>query len=364
MPFPGPDFMAWAKTLNHDIKYDLFSSGMHGLTTEAELGITNDSIKVWGNNEYGYQPLKELLAEKYSVHPDQVMTSQGSSGANYLIAATIFEKPGGTAIVESPCYQPLSGAIQGTGAIITRLHRRFEDKYRIDIDQIKDIWTSNTRLLVLTRLHNPSGVDIPIDTLKKLNDFAAEHNAWVLVDEVYLDFMENAIPAVSIGNRMITTSSTTKVYGLGDLRFGWAVGDRNLIQRAMQINDYISVKNPFISEYLGYHILSSKPVMDLLHKRIQERVTSNRAIFTQWIHSMPGIEWVPPDGGIITFPKIGDGTAGDRLAQILLEKYQTAVTPGRFFDNPSHIRIGFGAEPVMLMEGLQRTKAAYSELIN
>ena len=364
MPFPGPDFMAWAKTLNHDIKYDLFSSGMHGLMTEAELGISADTIKVWGNNSYGYQPLKELLAEKYNVHPDQVMTSQGSSGANYLMAAAIFEKPGGTALVETPCYQPLLGAIQGAGATITRLLRSFHEKYAINLDLVKDAWTPNTRLLVLTRLHNPSGVDIPIDTLQKLNDFAAERNAWVLVDEVYLDYMDNPVPGASLGSRMITTSSATKVYGLGDLRFGWVVGDRNLIQRALQINDYISVINPFISEYLGYRILTSEPVMEILHKRIHERVIGNQAIFTEWINSLPGIEWIPPDGGIIAFPKIGDGTAGDRLAQILLEKYRTALTPGRFFDNPSHVRMGFGADPVMLVEGLQRVKAAYSELIS
>ena len=362
MPFPGPDFMTWAKTLNHDIKYDLFSSGMHGLMTEAELGITADSIKVWGDNSYGYQPLKELLAEKYGVHPDQVMTSQGSSGANFLIPAAIFEKSGGTALVESPCYQPLLGAIQGAGAKTIQLHRLFRENYRIDLDRVKGAWTSDTRLVVLTNLHNPSGVHIPEDTLRELNEYASEKDAWVLVDEVYLDFMECPIPAATVGKRMITTSSLTKVYGLGDLRFGWAVGDRAIIQRAMQINDYISVLNPFISEYLGYQILTSKLVTEMMKERIEKRVSGNRAIFTEWVNSMAGLGLVPPDGGIIAFPKIGDGDAGDRLSQVLLDKYETAVTPGRFFGNPGHVRIGFGTEPDALVEGLRRFREGFLEL--
>ena len=131
--------MAWAKSLNDNIEIDLFSSGVHGLVTTAELIPEQDAIKIdgIGNYAYGYLPLRELLAERYHVHSDQVMTSQGSSSANFLIAAAIFENPGGQALVELPCYQPLLGGIQGAGAQILRLERRFEDQYNIDLDHIK-----------------------------------------------------------------------------------------------------------------------------------------------------------------------------------------------------------------------------------
>jgi aspartate/methionine/tyrosine aminotransferase len=364
MAFPGPHFMAWAKRLNHDIKYDLFSSGLDGLMTPKELGVTLDAIKLDGEGDYsyGYMPLRELLAAKYDVHPGQVMTSQGSSAANFLIAAAIFESPGEQAIVESPCYQPLLGAIQGAGAGILRLDRRFQDRYRVDLDQIRKFWNLNIRLIVLTRLHNPSGVDIPAEILVELNEFAAAHDAWVLVDEVFLDFMDDPMPAASIGERLISTASFTKVYGMGDLRFGWGVGDQAIIQRAREINDYISVHNPFISEYLGYRILSSDAVMATMRQRISARVMGNRRILDEWLRSIPEWDWVPPDGGIIFFPKVGSGNSGDKLAELLLEEYQCAVTPGSFFDHPGHIRLGFGIEPEVFQEGLSRLRDAFYRL--
>jgi len=355
--------MAWAKRLNHNVTYDLFSSGMRCQLSDSELGIGPDAIKLQGEGDYfyGYMPLRELLAQKYRVHPDQVITSQGSSSANFLIASAIFESPGGQALVEAPCYQPLLGAIQGAEAEIIRFERRFQDRYQIDLDQIKVVWNPNIRLVVITRLHNPSGVDIPITVLRELNDFAAAHYAWVLVDEVFLDFMDKPISAASIGERLISTASLTKVYGMGDLRFGWGVGDSAIIRRAQEINDYISVHNPFISEYLGYRILSSPSVMATMRQRIKARVSENWSILDEWLTSIPEWEWVPPNGGIIFFPKVGTGDSGDRLAERLLANWDLAVTPGGFFDHPDHIRLGFGVGPELLKAGLERLRDAFHE---
>ena len=356
--------MAWAKSLPYYIKYDLFSSGIHDILDLSKLDTTSDLMKIHGEGHYayGYLPLRELLAHQYKVDATQVMTSQGSSSANFLIACAIFENSGGEALVESPCYQPMWGGIQGAGAKINRFQRRFKQSYQIDMDVIESSWTDNTRLLVITRLHNPSGVDIPIPVLKELNKFAEQHDAWVLVDEVFLDFLDNAIPAASIGDRLISTSSLTKVYGLGDLRFGWAVGDKNIIQRAREINDYISVHNPFVSEYMGFKILSSDEVMSNMRSKIRQRVTQNRSIMDNWIASNQNVQWIPPDGGIVCFPKLGNSDEGNRVASLLLEKYDTVVTSGSYFDNPAHIRIGFGNDPDMLKEGLKQINLAIKEL--
>jgi aspartate/methionine/tyrosine aminotransferase len=206
-------------------------------------------------------------------------------------------------------------------------------------------------------------VDIPQGMLQELNEFAAANLAWVLVDEVFLDFMDDPVPAASIGERLISTSSFTKVYGMGDLRFGWAVGDQAIIQRAREINDYISVHNPFISEYLGYRIFSSDKVMTTMKQRIRARVTENQRILDEWLQSIPEWDWVPPDGGIIFFPRVGNVANGDKLAELLLEEYSVAVTPGGFFDQPAHIRLGFGIEPEELPEGLSRLRDAFYQLI-
>jgi aspartate/methionine/tyrosine aminotransferase len=46
----------------------------------------------------------------------------------------------------------------------------------------------------------------------------------------------------------------------------------------------------------------------------------------------------------------------------LLDKYETSVVPGRFFDSPDHFRIGVGGETEKIRDGLSRVEAALDEL--
>jgi aspartate/methionine/tyrosine aminotransferase len=52
----------------------------------------------------------------------------------------------------------------------------------------------------------------------------------------------------------------------------------------------------------------------------------------------------------------------DKLCRLLIEKYETTVVPGRFFEMPDHIRIGIGSDEASLAEGLTRLGEALDEL--
>jgi aspartate/methionine/tyrosine aminotransferase len=54
--------------------------------------------------------------------------------------------------------------------------------------------------------------------------------------------------------------------------------------------------------------------------------------------------------------------SADQLCKLLREKYETSVVPGRYFDMPAHIRVGFGCDSEMLAGGLERLGAALDEL--
>jgi aspartate/methionine/tyrosine aminotransferase len=84
--------------------------------------------------------------------------------------------------------------------------------------------------------------------------------------------------------------------------------------------------------------------------------------FKEMADTLPDMEWVPPDGGMIFFPRIGSQDAGDRLYQLLLDNYQTIVTPGNLFENSEHVRIGMGEDLKDAKEGLRRFRDAYLEL--
>src|SRR5215471_13522312 len=214
-------YMQWAK-MRPRVKYDLALSGILNLPF-AEFAPSIDDVDLNGDNSYGYLPLIEALANHCQVDPGSVVTiSGGTSMANHLAMAALLEH-GDEVLIEEPTYEPILATAEYFGAKIRRFGRPFENEFRIDVDQVARNITPQTRLIILTNLHNPSSVLIDVETLKGIGALARDVGARVLVDEVYLEAIFNSRPRSSfhLGAEFVVTTSLTKGYGLSGLRCGW-----------------------------------------------------------------------------------------------------------------------------------------------
>jgi aspartate/methionine/tyrosine aminotransferase len=90
------------------------------------------------------------------------------------------------------------------------------------------------------------------------------------------------------------------------------------------------------------------------------RLDKNRARLKKFLESRYDLVAVPPESGTIVFPQVVHGRA-DVFCQILRDKYETSVVPGRFFEQPDHFRMGYGMDEAMLEEGLKRIAATLDE---
>jgi aspartate/methionine/tyrosine aminotransferase len=52
----------------------------------------------------------------------------------------------------------------------------------------------------------------------------------------------------------------------------------------------------------------------------------------------------------------------DALYDVLTQKYDTAMVPGKFFESPQHFRIGMCAEPAAFATGIERLGQALDQL--
>ena len=106
--------------------------------------------------------------------------------------------------------------------------------------------SARTRLIVITNLHNPSGVRSADAKLRIVGEIARSMGAHVLVDEVYLEacFDSPWQTAYLLGPNFVTTSSLTKAYGLTGLRCGWIFAAKPLAERMWRLNDLFGVMAP------------------------------------------------------------------------------------------------------------------------
>jgi len=350
--------MQWAK-MRPKVKYDLALSGVLNLPFP-KLEAKIEDIDLNGDNSYGYGPLVDSIAEHCDVPRESVVTiSGGTSMANHLAMAAVIEH-GDEILVQQPTYEPLLALAQYFGATIKRFSRLFENDFLVDLDELAGKLTSRTKLIVLTNLHNPSSTIIDEETLRQIGEIAESVGARVLVDEVYLEAMfEHAPPAcVHLGPQFISTSSLTKGYGLSGLRCGWILAEAELAQRMRLLHDIFGSLAPQPAERLSVLALKKLPRFIARAKNILE---SNRAVLNDFLDSREELKVVRADQGTTSFPLLLKGRVDD-LCDLLYEKYDTAVVPGRFFESPQNLRIGMCAESQLFKTGVQRLGHALDEL--
>ncbi len=358
MDFRTIDFLEWFKT-KKKAKIDLCRSGAKTLFQNS-LRLNFEELDVSGDNSYGFPPLLEAIASRHKVRKENVVVALGTTQALFLVCAALLGR-GDEVLVEKPAYEPLTAVPRAMEAKVIRFERKFEKGYQVDLEGMISLLSPRTRLVILTNLHNPSGVFLTPPLIKNLAERAGSKGVRVLIDEIYLDFLKGAEreTSFSLAENIIVISSLTKVYGLGGLRCGWILADTELVKKIRSIIEYVNGEGVFIGEQISARIFSQ--LYSLIEKN-RELFERNRSMIKTFIQGEERLSWVEPAGGVICFPKVNAKLSGDRLASILLEKYETAVVPGSFFEEPQQFRLGFGVSSKILAVGLENIKKALEEL--
>ena len=348
-------YMEYAK-LHSPAKYSLASSGIQPMTL-SELGATLDDLEINGGAPYGYPALQNRIADYCGVPPDCVVPAIGTSMANHLAMAACFD-PGEDVLIEEPTYEPLLSTARFLAANIVRFRRPADESFGVDVREIERVITPRTRLIALCNLHNPTSAFIDDATLAQVGELATSVRARVLVDEVYLEAIESR-PKTSflLGNEFVVTSSLTKGYGLSGLRCGWILAEPELARRMWAIYDVFAGHNPYPAEALSMVAFDH---ISRVRARAQRILDANRPVMNTFLRERCDLECDIPEFGTCAAPRLKSGSV-EELDNLLRQKYETAIVPGRFFEMPEHFRVGIGASPEMTREAFVRLAAALDE---
>jgi aspartate/methionine/tyrosine aminotransferase len=346
-------YLAWAK-LHSNARFNLASSGVLDFPL-AELPVQIEDLEIGGTGPYGYQPLMERLAAKAGVPVESVVYTFGASMANFVALTALIQR-GDEVLIERPAYDPLLAILDHLGARVSRFERQAEKKFKLSLQEFERKLTSQTRLVVLCNLHNPSSAFTDEGTLRQVGEMTATVGARVLVDEVYLEtlFDRRWRSAFHLGPNFVVTSSLTKAYGLSGIRCGWILAQPAQVQRMWQIIDFTYGSPVHPAEILAVIVLDN---LDRVRDRARALLETNRELVNDFLAKHPDLDCEPSRCGTTVFPRLRLG-ATDEFVRILREQFETSVVPGKFFEQPQHFRIGFGGDTQTLLGGLERLSAA------
>lgn len=342
------------------------SSYTDSVLKDLDLNL-NELVLCYGDH-VGHPGLRSeiLKFESKNLHINDVLITAGAASALFIVSTSLLES-GDELIVVKPNYATNIETPRAIGANIKFLDLTFENKYQVDINQLKSLITKKTKLVSLTCPHNPTGTMISEKDLREIISLVESSNAYLLVDETYRDMSFNIkLPiAASLSPRVITVSSLSKTYGLPGIRIGWLITQNKMLQETfLAAKEQIYICGSVIDEEIGYRYLSKREsFFPAIKKDIQAKFT----ITKNWMNKQKYFEWVEPIGGVVCFPRIKSEFNVDceKFYKILLSDYKTYVGPGHWFEeNDRSFRLGFGWPSIIdLTDGLNGLEQAIANSI-
>lgn len=322
----------------------------------------NDLVLAYGHH-VGHHELRSLIAKDAGVGADDVILTAGAAAALFIVNTSLLSK-GDHIIVVHPNYSTNIETPRAIGCEVELLPLTFENGFRLDIDQLRTLVRSNTKLISLTTPHNPTGVMLSREEMDAVISIAEEKNIQVLVDETYRDlaFTELLPVAASLSDKVISVSSVSKAHGLPGIRIGWLIcKDAALMETFLAAKEQIYICNSVLDEEIAYQFLLKK---DQHFPAIQHHVQVNYKTLYDWLNRQNDLEFVLPQGGVVCFPRIRKGKIdSEKFYRVLNEKYGTYVGPGHWFEmDKRFMRIGFGwPRADELKKGLENISKALIE---
>ena len=336
-----------------NVPYLLSPSDCESLSLAELLTWADPSIReLWEGLSLGYTEaaghplLRQAVASLYTqTSPDQVLILVPEEGI-FIAMHTLLE-PGDEVICVVPAYQSLHEVARSIGCqVIPWKLKPGSNGWTLDLEQLRELLTDKTRLLVINFPHNPTGFLPASSDLDEIVNIARRYGVYIFSDEMYrlLEYDERLrLPSiVDIYERGISLSGVSKSLALPGLRIGWLANrDNQLRQRWTTFKDYTTICNSAPSEILALIALNARRQilrrnLDIIHTNL----SLARKFFTKFNQQF---EWLSPQSGSVAFPHwTGPGNI-EQLCQELIDHQGLMMVPGSLFDYPgNHFRLGLG----------------------
>ena len=350
---------AWLDNYEHGIEFNLAASTGPVWTVNQLLALASEEVrhnflhhKLVYSRPAGADSLREAIAEMQGVSVDCVQIVTGASEA-LTILMWLAAEPGANVILPLPGFTTFSALPESLG-LEMRFYRVAREKgFQMDIDEIKSLADSRTKLILVNSPHNPTGATISDSDMESLHDFASARGIQLVSDEVYHPIYHGRATKSSARLAHATViSDLSKAFSLAGVRTGWMIEHDPVRQkRYWNARAYFSICNTTTGEILTEVAIRNRAI---ILGKAQEAASRNLALLDRFMDEhRDTLGWIRPQGGTTAFPWLVSGENARPFCQAATER-GLLFAPGDCFDSPKHFRLGFAAAAEDFPRGLER----------
>jgi len=302
-----------------------------------------------GHNTYGpsagIPAAREAVAAEYTkngfpVTPDRVFITAGTSEGIELTLSGVVDS-GSEVLVPMPTY-PLYTAVLAKLDAKAKYYRLDPSRgWMPDLEHLRSLVTPETRALVVIDPNNPTGAVYPIETRRKIIEFADEHGLLILADEVYGDLgFDGPIAPYGLLDPdapIISFSSLSKAYLAPGWRTGWMA-----IGRSPRLDDVAAAVRKLADGRLCSTVPMEYAVVaaltgDRSHQvAFREALRARAKLTVDRLCAMPGVSCVAPTAAFYAMPRVSlpPGRTDEQFVLSLLRSTGVLCVYGSGFGLP------------------------------
>ncbi|HLJ70518.1 MAG TPA: histidinol-phosphate transaminase [Roseiarcus sp.] len=191
--------------------------------------------------------LREAIGKRYGLDPARIVCGNGSDDLLGLIAHAflgsgdegLYTQHG---FLEYPIVTRAAGATPVVAA---------EKDYTADVDALLAKLSERTKVVFLANPNNPTGTYLPFAEVKRLHAGLPPH-VLLVIDAAYAEYVARNDYAAGIelaaeSENVVMTRTFSKIYGLANLRLGWAYGPAHVIDALNRIRGPFNVNGAAIA---------------------------------------------------------------------------------------------------------------------
>ena len=330
--------------------------GMHKYTPTAGLPALREAIAV-----------KTMRDSGLDVGSHQVLVTNGGKHAVATTFMTLLN-PGDEVLIPAPYWTTYPEAVYLAGGRPIAVPTSEANGFRVTVGDLEAARTPRTKLLVFVSPSNPTGAVVAPEEVAAIGAWAAEHDVWVMCDEIYEhltygDARHVSMPVVApeLGDRWIVVNGVAKTYSMTGWRIGWMIGAPDVMEAAINYQSQTTSNISNVSQRAALAAVAGDLEAVAMMRAAFDR---RRRTMVAMLNAIDGVSCAEPEGAFYCFPNVEgllgrslDGrvaTTSSELAANLLETIKIAVVPGEAFGAPGYFRFSYALGDDELAEGITR----------
>ncbi len=287
----------------------------------------------------GLPELRQAIAEEVTrtrgvkVTADEVVVVPGGKPIIFFSILAFIEE-GDEVIYPNPGFPIYESMINFVGAKALPIQLREDMDFRLDVNELADLISERTKLIILNSPHNPSGGVLTQQDVRDIAAAMGDREIMVLSDEIYsrLVFEGKHYSIMALDgwkDRTIMLDGFSKTYAMTGWRMGYGVMRADLANHIARLMTNSNSCTASFTQVAGIEaVRGDQSSIEHMCAEFKHR----RDIFVAGLNRISGFSCRLPQGAFYTFPNIAaTGWNSKKLADALLEEAGVAGLAGTAF---------------------------------